>query len=228
MKDLIILGIYGHAREMVEIAERMNMDKKQWNILGFISPNSSYEAEEINGYPVLGASDCVDKYKDSWFALESEWYQLNRLPRNRCATLIDPTCFVSRTAQIGRGCVLHPHCFVGCKASIYDFVFCLPGVTINHDNVLEERVIVTSKVSLAGAVHVGRGSYLGQSCTVRQFINIGSQCIVGMGAVVVKDVPDHSIVVGNPARVMNGDTDIFRPGAGMGMNEFKRVHYIED
>jgi sugar O-acyltransferase (sialic acid O-acetyltransferase NeuD family) len=228
MKDLIILSMYGHAQEMVEVAERMNMDKKQWNILGFISPNDTYEPEERNGYPVLGAVNDVDKFPNAWFALESEWSRLKNLPLDRCATLIDPTCFVSRTARIGRGCVLHPHCFVGYKAQIRDFVFILSGVTINHENVLEDRVLVTSKVTLAGGVQIGRGTYLGQSCTVRQNVKIGSQCVVGMGAVVVRDVPDKSIVVGNPAKVTDWSTDVYRPGTGMGMNEFKRLHDIED
>lgn len=57
-----------------------------------------------------------------------------------------------------------------------------------------------SKVTLAGVVHVEADCYLGQSCTIRQHLRIGKKSLIGMGAVVVKDVPPNSVMVGNPAR----------------------------
>ena len=81
-----------------------------------------------------------------------------------------------------------------------DFVFCLSGSVINHDNVIEDRVVFASGVALAGHVHVENGCYLGQSSTVRQFLTIGRGSMLGMGAVVVKDVPPNSVMAGNPAR----------------------------
>jgi acetyltransferase-like isoleucine patch superfamily enzyme len=47
---------------------------------------------------------------------------------------------------------------------------------------------------------VEAGCYLGQGCTVRQELRIGAGSLVGMGAVVVRDVPPGSVVAGNPAR----------------------------
>jgi len=44
------------------------------------------------------------------------------------------------------------------------------------------------------------GSYLGQACTIRQFVHIGKDCLIGMGSVVLADVPPNSVMVGNPAR----------------------------
>ncbi len=75
----------------------------------------------------------------------------------------------------------------------------LSGCIINHDDVLEDNVVCASGVTLAGAVHVESGVYLGQSCTVRQFLRIGRNSLVGMGAVVVKDVPPDCVMAGNPA-----------------------------
>jgi len=115
-------------------------------------------------------------------------------------SLVDPSAFVSRTARIGVGCVVYPHCFVGLRASLGDFVFMLAGAVINHDDVLANRVVVCSDVTLAGGVRVGAGCYLGQACTVRQNLRIGRDSLVGMGAVVTKDVDSRSVMAGNPAR----------------------------
>ena len=49
-----------------------------------------------------------------------------------------------RAARIGRGCVLYPNSFVGLDVHLGDYVFCLSGCVINHDCVLENRVVLAS------------------------------------------------------------------------------------
>jgi acetyltransferase-like isoleucine patch superfamily enzyme len=107
--------------------------------------------------------------------------------------------------------VIYPHCFVGARAEIGDFLFCLSGSVINHNDIIEDRVTLTSGVVLAGDVHVEEGCYLGQSSTVRELLRIGKGSIIGMGAVVLHNVPPNSVVVGNPARRL-GTREINFPG----------------
>jgi acyl-[acyl carrier protein]--UDP-N-acetylglucosamine O-acyltransferase len=115
-------------------------------------------------------------------------------------SLVDPSAVISSSAQIGLGCVIFPHCYVGAHAQIGDFLFCLAGAVINHDDVIENRVTITSGVVLAGEVHVEEGCYLGQSSTVRELLRIGKGSVIGMGCVVLHDVAPNSIMIGNPAR----------------------------
>jgi acetyltransferase-like isoleucine patch superfamily enzyme len=55
---------------------------------------------------------------------------------------------------------------------------------------------------VAGNVRVGAGCELGSMSSVRQGTTIGSGCTIGMGSVVVADVPDHTVVAGIPARLL--------------------------
>ncbi len=222
MKPLIILGLGPHAREMAEIAERANQAAPAWELLGYITVDDSHTGEDWNGYPVLGGPAALERYPHAWFALESEWHRLDLVPLERCATLVDPSCFVSRSASLGRGCVIYPNCFIGYRARLGDFVFCLGGCTINHDDVLGERVMLASRVTLAGEVHVEHRCYLGQGANVRQKLRIGSRSLVGMGAVVVKDVPPNCVVAGNPARILRAKNDAHWAGSGMGEGEYRR------
>jgi sugar O-acyltransferase (sialic acid O-acetyltransferase NeuD family) len=205
-RDLLIVGVGAHAAEMAEIVERVNGAHPTWRLLGFIASEEKDAGERLNGYPVLGAVDRLPEYPDAYLVRAHGWPQSLPLPPDRLVSLIDPTAFVSRTAKIGLGCVLYPHCFVGLDAQIGEHVFCLSGSVINHHAVLEDRVVVATRVSLAGSVHVEADCYLGQACTVREHLRIGRGSLIGMGAVVVKNVPPNSVIVGNPGRRLRDRT----------------------
>ena len=204
MRDLIILGAGVHGAEMAEIAERASNAGAPWRLLGFGVPDSHAElvGTRVNDYPVLGTRQVLQRHPDCCVVPDNVYKEPISLPRERIVSLIDPSAFVSRTARIGAGCVIYPHSFVGLRASLGDFVFILAGAVINHDDVLADRVVVCSGVALAGGVQVETGCYLGQGCTVRQNLRIGRDSLIGMGAVVTKDVSPGSVVAGNPARVL--------------------------
>lgn len=202
MKDLIILGTGVHGAEMVEIVHRVNADKKTWNLIGFLALDKAQKGQSFNQTPTLGSYEDIPSFSGCYFIPSNKWSRSVPLPMDRVATLIDPTTFVSRTAQIGKGVVFYPNCYIGLQAKIGDFVFSLGNSVLNHDVVLETGVIVTSGVMLAGRVVVEEDCYLGQACTIKEKLRIGKGSMIGMGAVVTKDVPPNSVMAGNPAKKM--------------------------
>jgi sugar O-acyltransferase (sialic acid O-acetyltransferase NeuD family) len=204
LRELLMLGTGVHSLEMAEIAERINRAQPTWTLLGFVSATAAQVGEVRNGYPVLGSLEAVAQHPEACLVPDNEWPRSAELPRYRLVSLVDPSAFVSRTASIGLGCVVYPHCFIGLGAKLGDFVFCLSGCAISHDDALEDGVVLASNVTLAGGVHVEPGCYLGQACSVRENVRIGRASLIGMGAVVTKDVPPNSVMVGNPARRLRG------------------------
>lgn len=200
-KELIICSVGVHAMEMSEIVERINAVTLTWKLLGFFAEKSRAAAlkdKELNGYPVLGTIDDLERYPDAGLVPGNEFH--DPFPIEHCVSIVDPSSFVSRTAAIGRACVVYPGCYIGHKAALGDRVFMLSGCTVNHDDRIENNVVMASGVTLAGVVTVETECYLGQSCTVRQYLRIGKDSLIGMGSVVVKDVPPNSVMIGNPAR----------------------------
>ena len=84
---------------------------------------------------------------------------------------------------IGDGCYLMNKCYIA------------------HDDVLSDGVTMASGATLGGHVHVGAGANLGMGAIVHQRRVIGPLAMVGMSAVVTRDVPPASLAYGNPCRV---------------------------
>jgi UDP-3-O-[3-hydroxymyristoyl] glucosamine N-acyltransferase len=71
---------------------------------------------------------------------------------------------------------------------------------IAHNCRIGENTIIGACADLCGSVEVGRNSWIAPNCSIRQKLSVGEGAIVGMGAVVVKDVPPGAMVYGNPAK----------------------------
>ncbi len=75
-------------------------------------------------------------------------------------------------------------------------------VHIGHDAHLHDNVEITAGVIVGGFARLMINSYVGINATLRNRITIGENAVVGMGAVVTKDVSDNAVVIGNPAKPM--------------------------
>ena len=124
---------------------------------------------------------------------------------------------VMRGANIGARCMLGQGCFVaggvrigdGCRiqnqVSLYDGVVLEADVFVGPSavftNVTRPRATHPRRASYE-TTYVGRGATIGANATILCGVRIGSYAMVGAGAVVTRDVPDHAVVTGAPARVV--------------------------
>jgi len=110
---------------------------------------------------------------------------------------IGQNVFIAAKAEIGHRCKIQNGVSVYDGVTLEDDVFCGPSMVFT--NVWNPRAHVERKHEYR-STRVGRGATLGANCTIVCGVTIGAYAFVGAGAVVNRDVPDHALMVGVPAR----------------------------
>ena len=114
---------------------------------------------------------------------------------------------ISGKIRIGKRCLLNMReCIMaGCDVTIGDDVIMASDCVIlseNHGMNPEDSTPYMDQVLDSKPTSIGDGCWLGARVIVMPGVNIGKRCIIGGGAIVTSDIPDYSIAVGSPAKVI--------------------------
>jgi acetyltransferase-like isoleucine patch superfamily enzyme len=120
--------------------------------------------------------------------------------------------------KMGDGVVIHDS-FINCAANVTlgSNVGLSPGSSILTHGFWNP--IIDGYWRRFGPVSIGHNSFLGYKAMVLPGVMIGNYSTVGAGAVVTKDVPDYTIVAGNPAKVIGREPEKFPVGVKMELVE---------
>ena len=113
---------------------------------------------------------------------------------------------IQKGAKVGKNCKISSHTFICEGVTIEDGVFIghhVVFVNVPFPRATNERGELQTEADwTVHATVVERGASIGSGVVILCDVTIGEGAIVGAGAVVTKDVPSHTIVAGNPARVI--------------------------
>lgn len=116
---------------------------------------------------------------------------------------------------VGVHSYLGPGNVIGDSVKIHTACF-LEGVTVGNNVIIAPHVVFTNDpyppckkcVEEVGGATVGDGTVIGANATILPGVHIGKYCLIGAGSVVVGDVEDGAVMVGNPARMIKHKKDI--------------------
>lgn len=118
---------------------------------------------------------------------------------------------IQKNASVGERCKISSHTFVCEGVTIEDEVFVGHGVMFINDIFPQAANADGSAQSEADwsvvPTLVKRRASIGSNATIMGGVTIGANALIGAGAVVTKDVPDHAIVAGVPAKVVGDVRD---------------------
>lgn len=211
-----LLGAGGFGREVMpfvkeSVAKTLSVSLK--NIDVYFVETWQPKETEVNGYSVLSLDEFVQLGGKKYFnvavggGMEREAMAAKVGANAEPLTLLASQAVILDCNTIGIGSVFCPNTMVTSNVKIGKFFQCNIYAYVAHDCVIGDFVTFAPGVRCNGRVHIDDYAYIGTNAIIRQGtsekpLHIGKGAVVGMGAVVTKDVPAGATVVGNPARVM--------------------------
>jgi acetyltransferase-like isoleucine patch superfamily enzyme len=125
-------------------------------------------------------------------------------------------CVVLAGAIIGRNCNINAHVLIENDVIIGDNVTVKSGVQLWDGTRIEDDVFIGPNATLTNdlmprskqypkrfsGITIKKNASIGANATLLPGIIIGESAMIGAGAVVTKNVPDHAVVIGNPAKII--------------------------
>ncbi len=199
---LLIIGASGHGKVVADIALKMN----KWQQIAFLDDDKNVKSSM--GINVIGNSNDAFSYLNDYDIFVAIGNNNTRekiqseleIAEASMPRLIHPSAIIGEKVELGVGTVVMAGVVINCCSSIGKGCIINTGVTIDHDNVIENYVHISPGARLAGTVRVGKRSWIGIGSVVTNNVYIISECMVGAGAVVVRDITEAGTYVGVPAR----------------------------
>jgi len=183
-------------------------------IAGFVDDAPALQGKLVRDYPVLGTVADLQHLKEEQ-NVEAVYCPIGnnsvrvRLLRQAKAwgyqtpNYIHPSAVISPHVEMGQGVYVLLGTHIMPYTKIEDYVMISMNVNVAHHNLLEEGTFLSTGVNFGASITAHKRAYVGIGATIMTGLHeLGEDCLVGAGAVVIKDVPARAIMAGVPAKVI--------------------------
>lgn len=209
-KKLILIGGGGHCKVVISILKKMS----SFDIIGIID-NYKPKGSKVLDIEVIGRDeDLKTFYEDGIeYALITVGSIKDNLKRKtlfdmaknlgfKFPIIISSEAIVDKSVDIDEGTVIMPGSIVNVGSVIGKNCIVNSGSIIEHDCKIGNHCHIAPGVHISGEVEIDDLSFVGIGSTVIQGVKIGKNVTIGAGSVVIRDITENTIVVGNPAKVI--------------------------
>lgn len=195
---VLLYGASGHAKVICSIFESMNIivntifdDFKSDSFLNSYKIVRGYDSAIESDLPIL-ISIGDNKIRK----------QISETVSHSFSTAIHSSSIIDDISKIGAGTAIFHSTTIQRDVIIGRHCIINTNVSVDHDCIIEDFVHISPSATLCGNVKVGEGTQIGAGATIIPNIKIGNWCVIGAGSVIINDIPDFSVVVGIPGKVI--------------------------
>ena len=204
---MIIIGAKGHAIELLDVLEKNNFEEE---IFFYDDITDNLPDKLYNKYPIFRSAEEMSRLNTRHFALGIGIPMARKKLSNKFKLLgWELISVISKDSIIGNyNVLLEPglnimhNVFISNDVRIGEGTLINNGANIHHNVEIGNYCEISPKVYITGNVTIGDFTTIGTGAIIIPKVNIGKNCIIGAGSVVNKDIPDNSIAVGTPAKVI--------------------------
>ncbi|WOE74807.1 acetyltransferase [Alterisphingorhabdus coralli] len=213
MKYESIYGIYGASGCGRGVAPLLEWKLRDESDVKIVFIDDANHEKDVNGLPVYSYEEFVQfDVETKYVSIAIANSRVRQKLADKCAadklnflTIVSDQHVRMKSIKVGVGGIFSPFTTLTSNIKIGQHFHCNIGSYVEHDCVVGDFVTFAPAVRCNGNVHIDHHAYIGAGAILRQGtpdkpLRVGTGAIVGMGAVVTKDVEPGTIVVGNPAR----------------------------
>lgn len=208
MKNLVIIGAGGFAREVFDMANYCYGSDPDFKVKGFLSDGPS-NIEEM-GYPAV--LNTVSEYEieenDVFFCGigsvqdRKKCVEIILLKGGIFINLIHPNVVIAPSVKIGIGVAIKAYCVLASDVVIEDFTFLQSAVIMGHDVHIGKYCQINSFSFFAGCSKLEELVFVGAHSKFIQSAKAEEQSVIGIGSLVLRKVKKGTTVFGSPAKVV--------------------------
>lgn len=205
-KKICIAGAGGFGREVLccLIDAIANTDMKIEDIACFMESDEPLKKTTIMGVEVIPQSTFDPSLYNVVIAVgdpRGRKEVVRILPENTTYTsIIHPSAIISEWVSFGEGSIITAGSIITCNIKIGRHAHVNLHTTIGHDCVIGDFFTTAPGVNISGNCTFGDCVYFGTNSAVRQGVKICNNVTIGMGGVVVKDITEEGVYIGNPLK----------------------------
>lgn len=210
MKNLVIIGAGGFAREVYWHSQMASGFDSEWTIKGFLDGDVKLTAEEYAKLPgdvtMLGDVDSYEILPDDVFTCAVGTPEVRKkliekiLARGgEFINIISEYAHIFPAAKIGRGVIIGLDNGISDHVELGDFSIMNNVSYLGHDVKVGKYTCIMSHVDVGGGAQIGDEVFIGSHATLLPKAKVGNGAYVGTGSVVLKKVNAGAKVFGNPA-----------------------------
>jgi sugar O-acyltransferase (sialic acid O-acetyltransferase NeuD family) len=209
-RPLVIIG----AGEFAQIACEYFQHDSDYEVVAFSVEREYLTRFSLAERPIVAYESLSERYPPS----EAEVFvaipasQLNRLRTRfyqdakgkgyRFATYVSSRAFVWRNAEVGENSFIFENNVIQPFVRIGDNCVLWSGNHVGHRTVVGDNVFIASHAVISGYCQIGASSFVGVNTTFNDGIKVAPDCVIGSGALVVRDTEPGRVYVGSPARAL--------------------------
>lgn len=186
--------------------------REDYEIIGFVNDNEELIGKYFCGIPVLGSFDyiveSIDKLVNIFVPIGNNKTRVDLITKLEILGYTLPS-FIHKSSQIhqsvklGKTVYALPGCNIMPFTTVKDYVMISMGVNIAHHTILGEGSFYSQGTNVGANITINSYAFCGIGSTLITGINtVGANTTIGAGTLVIKDVPDNAVVVGNPCRII--------------------------
>ena len=195
---MILYGVGGHTKVVIDCV--VAQDEA---VFGIFDDRS--DLVSLNGYDVLGPYYKDEQPEDQLvITIEDNMTRKRVVPKvkHSFGKVLHPRADVSEYAKVGEGTVIVHGAIVQTGAKIGKHVILNTSCVVDHDSSVGSFSHISPNVTVCDNVEIGEGVHIGAGATIIPGVKVGKWCVIGAGAVITQNLPDYSLVVGVPGKII--------------------------